>query len=66
MRRNLDLTHGALFSQRVLLALVASGMERDEARGAVEDPRALADAVRGTCGSGTSRSALYKASASRT
>jgi adenylosuccinate lyase len=31
MRENLDLTHGALFSQRVLLALVANGMQRDEA-----------------------------------
>jgi adenylosuccinate lyase len=31
MRENLDLTHGALFSQRVLLALVANGMTRDEA-----------------------------------
>jgi adenylosuccinate lyase len=31
MRANLDLTHGALFSQRVLLALVANGMDRDEA-----------------------------------
>jgi len=31
MRENLDLTHGALFSQRVLLALVANGMSRDEA-----------------------------------
>ncbi len=31
MRENLDLTHGALFSQRVLLALVAGGMTRDEA-----------------------------------
>jgi adenylosuccinate lyase len=31
MRANLDLTHGALFSQRVLLALVESGMSRDEA-----------------------------------
>src|SRR5207245_1657926 len=31
MRANLDLTHGALFSQRVLLALVRSGVERDEA-----------------------------------
>jgi adenylosuccinate lyase len=31
MRENLDLTHGALFSQRVLLALVASGRSRDEA-----------------------------------
>jgi adenylosuccinate lyase len=31
MRENLDLTHGALFSQRVLLALVAAGRSRDEA-----------------------------------
>ncbi|MGH2889326.1 MAG: adenylosuccinate lyase [Solirubrobacteraceae bacterium] len=31
MRSNLDLTHGALFSQRVLLALVAAGRTRDDA-----------------------------------
>ena len=31
MRENLDLTHGALFSQRVLLALVQAGMTRDDA-----------------------------------
>ncbi|HLM51525.1 MAG TPA: adenylosuccinate lyase [Solirubrobacteraceae bacterium] len=31
MRANLGLTHGALFSQRVLLALVERGMSRDEA-----------------------------------
>jgi adenylosuccinate lyase len=31
MRTNLDLTHGALFSQRMLLALVEAGMSRDEA-----------------------------------
>jgi adenylosuccinate lyase len=31
MRENLDLTYGALFSQRVLLALVTGGMTRDEA-----------------------------------
>ena len=31
MRENLDLTYGALFSQRVLLALVAAGRSRDEA-----------------------------------
>jgi adenylosuccinate lyase len=31
MRENLGLTYGALFSQRVLLALVDGGMERDEA-----------------------------------
>jgi adenylosuccinate lyase len=31
MRENLDLTYGALFSQRVLLALVEGGMSRDDA-----------------------------------
>jgi adenylosuccinate lyase len=31
MRSNLELTHGALFSQRVLLALVAAGQTRDDA-----------------------------------
>jgi adenylosuccinate lyase len=31
MRENLELTSGALFSQRVLLALVEGGMQRDEA-----------------------------------
>jgi adenylosuccinate lyase len=31
MRANLDLTYGALFSQRVLLALVESGLTRDDA-----------------------------------
>jgi len=31
MAENLELTHGALFSQRVLLALVGRGMSRDEA-----------------------------------
>ena len=31
MRENLELTHGALFSQRVLLALVETGMTRDDA-----------------------------------
>jgi adenylosuccinate lyase len=31
MRSNLDLTHGALFSQRALTALVESGMSRDDA-----------------------------------
>src|SRR5918998_3143635 len=31
MRANLDLTHGALFSQRALTALVESGLSRDEA-----------------------------------
>jgi adenylosuccinate lyase len=31
MRANLEMTHGALFSQRALLALVEHGMSRDEA-----------------------------------
>jgi adenylosuccinate lyase len=31
MRENLDLTHGALFSQRLLLALVERGQTRDDA-----------------------------------
>ena len=31
MLANLELTHGALFSQRVLLALVEQGMQRDDA-----------------------------------
>src|SRR4051794_11256999 len=31
MRENIGLTYGALFSQRVLLALVAGGLQRDEA-----------------------------------
>jgi adenylosuccinate lyase len=31
MRANLELTHGALFSQRVLLALVGTGISRDDA-----------------------------------
>ena len=31
MRRNLDASHGLYFSQRVLLALVAAGLGRDEA-----------------------------------
>ena len=31
MRSNLELTHGALFSQRALTALVESGMTRDDA-----------------------------------
>jgi len=31
MLQNLELTHGALFSQRVLLALVRTGLSRDEA-----------------------------------
>jgi adenylosuccinate lyase len=37
MRANLDLTHGALFSQRVLLALVEGGMARDDAYRIVQE-----------------------------
>jgi adenylosuccinate lyase len=36
MRENLDLTYGALFSQRLLLALVARGSSRDDAYGVVQ------------------------------
>jgi adenylosuccinate lyase len=37
MRANLELTHGALFSQRVLLALVEGGSSRDEAYRIVQE-----------------------------
>jgi adenylosuccinate lyase len=37
MRANLELTHGALFSQRILLALVETGMSREEAYGIVQE-----------------------------
>ena len=37
MRRNLELTHGALFSQRALTALVDSGMSRDDAYRLVQE-----------------------------
>jgi adenylosuccinate lyase len=37
MRENLELTHGALFSQRVLLELVAGGMARDDAYRVVQE-----------------------------
>ncbi len=37
MRANLELTYGALFSQRVLLALVAAGSTRDEAYRVVQE-----------------------------
>jgi adenylosuccinate lyase len=37
MRANIDLSHGLVFSQPVLLALVASGMNRDEAYHVVQD-----------------------------
>jgi adenylosuccinate lyase len=47
MRANLDLTYGALFSQRVLLALVATGLSRDEAYRIVQRlaQRAIAERV---------------------
>jgi adenylosuccinate lyase len=37
MRENLELTHGALFSQRALTALVESGMKRDDAYRLVQE-----------------------------
>jgi adenylosuccinate lyase len=37
MRENLELTHGALFSQRALTALVDSGMKRDDAYRVVQE-----------------------------
>jgi adenylosuccinate lyase len=37
MRANLELTHGALFSQRVLLALVEQGRSRDDAYRLVQE-----------------------------
>ena len=37
MRANLEITHGALFSQRVLLALVEQGRSRDEAYRIVQE-----------------------------
>src|SRR3712207_9461403 len=37
MRSNLELTHGALFSQRVLLAIVERGLSRDEAYRIVQE-----------------------------
>jgi adenylosuccinate lyase len=37
MRANIDATHGALFSQRALLALVESGRSRDEAYRIVQE-----------------------------
>jgi adenylosuccinate lyase len=37
MRENLELTNGALFSQRILLALVEAGMSRDDAYRLVQE-----------------------------
>jgi adenylosuccinate lyase len=55
MRANLELTHGALFSQRLLLALVARGLTRDDAyrvvqrlaQQALDERTALRDLVAG-------------------
>jgi len=37
MRENLGLTHGALYSQRALTALIESGMTRDDAYRLVQE-----------------------------
>jgi adenylosuccinate lyase len=37
MRANLDMTHGALFSQRALTALIEAGMTRDDAYRLVQE-----------------------------
>lgn len=42
MRANLDASHGLVFSQPVLLALVSSGMSRDDAYRIVQDAAATA------------------------
>ena len=42
MRANLELTHGALYSQRALLALVAAGRSRDEAYRLVQEAARVA------------------------
>ncbi len=47
MRENLELTHGALFSQRVLLALVESGMSRDDAYRVRPAPGPTGDRLKG-------------------
>ena len=44
MRANLDLSLGLVFSQPVLLALVASGLARDEAYRIVQEDAAMARA----------------------
>ena len=63
MRSNLDLTYGALFSQRVLLALVQTGLRRDDAYRIVQRPgpagdrraHAAARAARRRAGGGRAR-----------
>ena len=44
MRANLELTHGALYSQRALLALVESGRSRDDAYRVVQEAAQRASA----------------------
>jgi adenylosuccinate lyase len=51
MRSNLDMTHGALFSQRVLLALVEAGMSRDEAYRVVQEARSARSTPARRCAS---------------
>ena len=68
MRENLELTHGALFSQRLLLALVARGLTRDEAyrvvqrlaQQALDERTALRDLVAGdAAGEGLDLDAIF-------
>ena len=69
MLSNLELTHGALFSQSVLLALVASGLERDDAyrivqscaRRALEERRNFREVVESDDAVTLSNDALEKA-----
>ncbi len=68
MRENLELTHGALFSQRLLLALVAAGSTRDDAyrtvqrlaQRALDDRTALRDLlVTDQAGAGLDLGAIF-------
>ena len=67
MRANLEITCGALFSQRVLLALVAGGMERDDAyrivqrlaQQAWDTQTPLRDAARGRAASELDLDAIF-------
>ncbi len=68
MRENLELTHGALFSQRLLLALVAAGSTRDDAyrtvqrlaQHALDDRTALRDLlVTDQAGAGLDLGAIF-------
>lgn len=58
MRANLDVTHGALYSQRALSALVAAGRSRDEAYRMVQ-----AAAQQAVDGAGSFRELLQRAGA---